>query len=1003
MARYIPRFNVQRTLAFACCLLLAAVALGQSAVAGGKRWAFVVGVGAYEHFGKLNYAPSDAKKFASALIEQYGFEKDTVKLLTDDAEPRFTPTAGHILGELAVLVNDKQLDKGDLFIFYFSGHGEGRKSGDYLMPIDARPETVEQLSVPVKEVVNQFVKAGLRNVLIIADACRAGEANSFGEELQALGEKSNIAVMLGCAPGRKSYEFEELGQSAFTHFLLKAMADPSLRDPISGAVWASKVAEKVSKDVYDYTVPIKRERYAQKPVAWSDPTRDVLLGAFLPEKLDAAALATFRKQAGTLNKQSFGAALAEYGSLLFDQDRYLESVEVLRTLDQIGEATPESLYLLANALLLTERLGESNRIFQRLAKLEEGNLFRDLAVLSNASTSVSDADRTAAAKRLWEEIPADWMAMLGFMMIVQGGVEADIAAWYASTHPTLNPKSRIALYMEAEWHSIKDRHDEAIKAYRAALAAPGDNPEANVLYNALFVAVINAGRGDLGDAVIDEAIDKSGAGPDWQIRKARRLWLSGDQEKGMALFKEALPNCSSGIDVLESLESFGIAAIPLADEFAKLAEKHPYSWRMQLAAALTKGLTGGQQKSIEAVFAASKFADDPVEFNFAAAAILNVMLTELYSKDAVKLVDMMAFMKAMCNELTPLADQFTSDPDNWLLYCQFMLGDGRQHILANVLRRKLYPLASVPTDLRLVALASFINVGEFQTARDYYQAGGIAGYEQKDAAMLMALMEALYGDVARAEKLLTKDVEEESSFGDLGTGLRAYILARQGKKDEAKKRIVSVASSQIGATYALAGLALDVLGESDAAVESMMKSIGSIQPFLLFVQSKAAERTHALLLKKGDLAAADQVAFDSGFLRPFHPLEKSLHLGLKPEKAQYAGSFECVVDFILPSGQPTEGSLTMIVGADGKVNGFFVPKTGAPQVFTGETDEFGNFDGVVKGLEGGDWKVFAKLAPAESWKRVADFAEYGQLLRLVTPQGAVGLWLAKPKKAGPLN
>ncbi len=176
--------NIVLLVAF-CMSPALAQEVGGSAIVGGKRWAIVVGAGDYEVFSKLKYTVSGAKAFASKLIESYGFSDDSVKVLVDDAGPKLTPTAGHILGELSVFLQEKRLDKSDLFIFYFSGHGVGLKSGDYLVPLDARPATVEQLGVPVKKVIEQFAAAGLKNVLFIADACRSGSENPFGAELRA--------------------------------------------------------------------------------------------------------------------------------------------------------------------------------------------------------------------------------------------------------------------------------------------------------------------------------------------------------------------------------------------------------------------------------------------------------------------------------------------------------------------------------------------------------------------------------------------------------------------------------------------------------------------------------------------------------------------------------------------------------------------------------------------------------------------------------------------------
>jgi phosphoglycolate phosphatase-like HAD superfamily hydrolase len=117
----------------------------------------VVGAGDYEHLGRLRYAEGDAEKFARALVARLGFEEDAVRLLTDrSADPRLTPTAGHVIGELEALLADQRGAPSDLFVFYFSGHGVGLPEGDYLLPTDARRESALRVGLPVREIVDRL-------------------------------------------------------------------------------------------------------------------------------------------------------------------------------------------------------------------------------------------------------------------------------------------------------------------------------------------------------------------------------------------------------------------------------------------------------------------------------------------------------------------------------------------------------------------------------------------------------------------------------------------------------------------------------------------------------------------------------------------------------------------------------------------------------------------------------------------------------------------------------
>ena len=87
----------------------------------------------------------------------------------------------------------------------------------------------------------------LRNILIVADACRAGTQSNFGIALNFVARKSNIALLLGCEPGKKSYEAPALRSGVYTYFLLKSLSNSKNRTPLGG-LWASKVARCLEGD-----------------------------------------------------------------------------------------------------------------------------------------------------------------------------------------------------------------------------------------------------------------------------------------------------------------------------------------------------------------------------------------------------------------------------------------------------------------------------------------------------------------------------------------------------------------------------------------------------------------------------------------------------------------------------------------------------------------------------------------------------------------------------------
>src|SRR5215813_13806559 len=101
-----------------CCLCSSrAQSLPDAASSGAapKKFALVVGIDKYE-ISPLLGCVKDAERFRDALVNYGGFRREDIEMLTDKAA-----TYKAILGALAERVEKAQ--RGDLFVFYFSGHG----------------------------------------------------------------------------------------------------------------------------------------------------------------------------------------------------------------------------------------------------------------------------------------------------------------------------------------------------------------------------------------------------------------------------------------------------------------------------------------------------------------------------------------------------------------------------------------------------------------------------------------------------------------------------------------------------------------------------------------------------------------------------------------------------------------------------------------------------------------------------------------------------------------
>jgi len=109
-----------------------------------KRRALIIGASNYQYLGKLNYADSDAERFRDALIKGFGFTKRLDSVISDATDSPQKPIASTILSELDRMLKDPVLDKGDMFILFFSGHGMATKVATTF----ARPTPSPQVLIP---------------------------------------------------------------------------------------------------------------------------------------------------------------------------------------------------------------------------------------------------------------------------------------------------------------------------------------------------------------------------------------------------------------------------------------------------------------------------------------------------------------------------------------------------------------------------------------------------------------------------------------------------------------------------------------------------------------------------------------------------------------------------------------------------------------------------------------------------------------------------------------
>jgi hypothetical protein len=206
-----------------------------------KRYALVVGVDDYAdtQIGKLGGAANDARLLANALVEYAGFPRDQVILLATGEPPERQPTRGQILRRLSNLAAAVPAD--GLLLFSFAGHGVERGGRAFLLPSDAQlnddVDLLEQTAVEARWVRMRIERAGVRQVLMLLDACRndptAGRSaaaglltenyrRAFNFEARNRGVEA-FATLYATAVGQRAYEYKEKGHGYFTWALVEGL------------------------------------------------------------------------------------------------------------------------------------------------------------------------------------------------------------------------------------------------------------------------------------------------------------------------------------------------------------------------------------------------------------------------------------------------------------------------------------------------------------------------------------------------------------------------------------------------------------------------------------------------------------------------------------------------------------------------------------------------------------------------------------------------------------
>jgi len=204
---------------------------------GGRKVALVIGNSSYS-VGSLTNPVKDAAAMRKALRAK-GF------LVSDCCD-----NLG--IQKMTSTINDwtRNLQKDDVALFYYSGHGIRVDSTDYLVPSDYSSSNtladVPYSAYSVDRLQEKMQERGTRTNVIILDACRDNPfitSKSLGKGLAGTAAGFGTFIMYAASPGKTASDNSTSDNSLFTKVLLQSLNQESVR--------LKSLANDVKDRVYD--------------------------------------------------------------------------------------------------------------------------------------------------------------------------------------------------------------------------------------------------------------------------------------------------------------------------------------------------------------------------------------------------------------------------------------------------------------------------------------------------------------------------------------------------------------------------------------------------------------------------------------------------------------------------------------------------------------------------------------------------------------------------------
>lgn len=225
-----------------------------------QSYGVFVGVNEFEDPGiqGLQFPSADARAMRDCFVQELGFlTEENTRLLTSGSDADQAPTRANVMR--AIKWASTSAGPNGCVVVQISTHGiEG-----YLLTEESTRDLMKETAVPLSWVEETLKESRSNKRILIFDACRekwgkdgskaigGGMSPSFAE---AFSKAEGFVALKSCSAGQYSYEMEEAGHGAFTHFLLEGLRGGAPPDA-DGFVTVTKLAEWVKDQVESWSRP----------------------------------------------------------------------------------------------------------------------------------------------------------------------------------------------------------------------------------------------------------------------------------------------------------------------------------------------------------------------------------------------------------------------------------------------------------------------------------------------------------------------------------------------------------------------------------------------------------------------------------------------------------------------------------------------------------------------------------------------------------------------------